>query len=999
MKSHLLRRETFWASVILLGLLEFTFFPFTLGNKTFLESARDVSSILPNGAWAGPPGGATFTRVLDPGAGAWVSEPLLELIRRDYVDEKTLPLWNPYAAYGSPLAADMQSQPFYPLTIAIAFHHTLRAYNFYILLRLFLAGICSYLYIRLFVSFVPALAAGVTSMFAGYFILYITLPHLSVEVLLPALLLTGEHLLRNSRFRSMIAFAAVIVLVLLGGMPESSLLSLTFCYAYLAFRIATDSDLRPRYFSKISYLLIAGIVGFSICAPLLLSFREYMSYDYDVHQLSTVGGILPGMFHDPRGLSVFTYFFPLLYGSAWSGIIGPAWNGLRNYVGLISIFLIAIAICSISFRRDKHDQNLNLLTCFFSFFAAAVVMKRYGLPFVNFIGAFPLFKFVLFYKYQEVILSICVSMLCAIGLERLARGQVSILKGAAALTTASLIVPFALILSRNLLSKEITTGQVNPILPVWAISVPTALLFCLALSLILSKNKDPSPFSQGKAARNGLVLSTLVLLTIEMLFSFMMPAYYAWSTLATRANNPYIGAPFVNRLKKLAGTYRIFGREGVLVPKWSSAFGLFDIRDLDAMYYKRYLPFVRAFQPKEDVNGEIADRFIGGGPYEFNAPLEQRLLQLSSVKYFATMTPVVIANSAIIDEILQQNKGRLTPGKERFVGRTEFTLDGISRVVLGEHPPYDRLPYRFKVDQNKELFHFSYGLNPAAFNLCGDGVEFILEIKDSAGKIRKLFSNYIDPKHNVNERRWFTGNLDLTRYRGQSVGLLLSTNPGPRGDNCADWAVWSDLRFNNSPEPFKQVYDGEAKIYEYDHVLPRAAIYFNAKISRDKNEVLKSLVDPSTDLFKTVLLEQSNLDKTQTAWVNEINRALPAPVQPATITSYRSQAVTITASLGRSGILVLNDSDYPGWIVSVDGHEEREFTANYLFRGVLLRPGTHTVRFVYRPTSLRLGAAISSASLLSLMLFAVFRRGRETDEPATCSPEVVPQMSKQGERG
>jgi hypothetical protein len=160
--GKLLRREGFWASIILLGLLELTFFPFTLGNKTFLESARDVSSVLPQGAWGGPPGGPTFTRVLDPGPGAWVSEPLLELIRRNYTEERILPFWNPYQAYGSPLAADMQSQTFYPLTVAVFLHHTLRSYNFYILLRLFVAGICAYLYIRLFVSFIPALAAGVT---------------------------------------------------------------------------------------------------------------------------------------------------------------------------------------------------------------------------------------------------------------------------------------------------------------------------------------------------------------------------------------------------------------------------------------------------------------------------------------------------------------------------------------------------------------------------------------------------------------------------------------------------------------------------------------------------------------------------------------------------------------------------------------------------------------------------------------------------------------------
>jgi uncharacterized membrane protein YfhO len=97
------------------------------------------------------------------------------------------------------------------------------------------------------------------------------------------------------------------------------------------------------------------------------------------------------------------------------------------------------------------------------------------------------------------------------------------------------------------------------------------------------------------------------------------------------------------------------------------------------------------------------------------------------------------------------------------------------------------------------------------------------------------------------------------------------------------------------------------------------------------------------------------------------------PAQAARITSYRSQSVAIEASLDRSGILVLNDSDYPGWTVDVDGHPNNWFSANYLFRGVFLKPGKHVVRFVYRPMSFFAGALIGSIALLCLVTVGLLK--------------------------
>ena len=235
------------AASILAMILIVCFLPFVFGNKTFLESSREVPSIMPYGAWAGQPVSMLYLRTRDAAAPAFLEEPYLALLKKEYIEDKTLPVWNPYQAFGTPLAADMASQALDPVTVVFALIHTPRTYNWFILLRLFVAGFFAYLYIRLFVSFIPALAAGITSMFGGYYVLYATMPHLSVEVLLPAALLVALEQSGERPSSELVAwFAIMILFVLIGGMPESSLLLLSLTYTYILFRIATVRHFVPH---------------------------------------------------------------------------------------------------------------------------------------------------------------------------------------------------------------------------------------------------------------------------------------------------------------------------------------------------------------------------------------------------------------------------------------------------------------------------------------------------------------------------------------------------------------------------------------------------------------------------------------------------------------------------------------------------------------------------------------------------------------------------------
>jgi Bacterial membrane protein YfhO len=257
----------------------------------------------------------------------------------------------------------------------------------------------------------------------------------------------------------------------------------------------------------------------------------------------------------------------------------------------------------------------------------------------------------------------------------------------------------------------------------------------------------------------------------------------------------------------------------MLYPDWASVFELQDIRDLDAMYYRKYLPFVRNFIMPDPSNKteEMWDRFTGDKETAFSTPVEKRLLQLSSAAYLLTSKPY----------------------------------------------------------------------------------------SDSA---------------------------------------------------------------------FQPIYNHELRIYEYNDVLPRAAIYYRAEVEGNEGEVLKKLADPSFNVFQTVALDRTKMKPFQLPGIAEVNSGVARHVTTANITSYSPAAVEIHASLDQNGILVVNDSDYPGWTVEIDGNDSRWFTANYMFRGVFLPPGKHVVRFLYRPRTFYEGLSLAVLALLGLSLPAVWSR-------------------------
>jgi hypothetical protein len=98
------------------------------------------------------------------------------------------------------------------------------------------------------------------------------------------------------------------------------------------------------------------------------------------------------------------------------------------------------------------------------------------------------------------------------------------------------------------------------------------------------------------------------------------------------------------------------------------------------------------------------------------------------------------------------------------------------------------------------------------------------------------------------------------------------------------------------------------------------------------------------------------------------------------IVDLRPDRVEIEAQLTAPGYVVLIDAYDPGWRATIDGRPVPILRANVAFRAVATPAGSHRIRFVYRPTSVKVGLTVSALAALVGLSFplAALRSTRGT---------------------
>lgn len=910
--------------------------------------------------------------------------------------------------------ANMQSQPFSIIGLLLSIHTSLKFYDTAMILRLFLGGFFAFLYLRQYFDKHPSLMGSISFMLSGYFIFYLNMPEISVGILTPALFYSIDRLIEEKNRKYFSLLSVTVCFIIFGGMPEVSFLVLAFGSIYMLVMIAT-APLQSKGQKGSTFLLLFGSIflGVMLSAVQGLPFYEYMNSSFNLHNPLLAQQYI-GLSYDTQFLEQFLiYLLPLSLGTFGHQLISQ--NNINiNYVGYFGLTPIILGFFSVlfiinktkkvffaKFKGDELSTSAKLydkdrVSIFFFFVFLVLILKRFGFSGVNWVGSLPFFRMIIFPKYEGPLLAFSVSVIFVYGLtEILNKNMRRVVFYSFFSVIFFLLAEYAYFIISEIgpENKEITIFYSNMLFGLSILSI-----FFATLTL----------YFNDKIKRPLVEVLLMSLLITELFFNFIFPVIYIASSLPSSRENPYKGSKYIKFIgKNKDKNTRVFGFDSVLYPDWSGVFGFQDLRDLDALYPSRYLKFVRNFiLAKPDYPGyfsdsNLTDRFVGGEigvsclRLYNTKDLEYRLLALTSTELVLSMpAPTGSCSNDVsfkifdfISNEIQKNKKI----KQGFFSITSFKINGVSKKVFFQHPYHsdNTLAYERMIDKKHSFLLFDLGISPSVYNPSkGDGVGFRIRVEDPKNKIHNLFYKYIDPKNNPTDRKWFPERLDLSKYRGQTVKILFSTDPGPKGNNEYDWAGWGNIRWKSIERKglsltnigISSIYNDEISIYKLSSFIPRAALYYNVEEVRNNKKSLEALRSNQFDIWKSVTICSCDIDKftrSELMQLSPVDSRHSSFLSEQKILKYTPEDVSVLSISNKSGVLMLNDIVYPGWEVFVDNQRAKLIPVDYLFKGVFLKSGNHIVDFRYEPKSFFYGLTISCLSLfllLNLSFWSFFRK-------------------------
>ncbi|HKC75280.1 MAG TPA: hypothetical protein VKF37_13945 [Chloroflexota bacterium] len=193
-----------------------------------------------------------------------------------------------------------------------------------------------------------------------------------------------------------------------------------------------------------------------------------------------------------------------------------------------------------------------------------------------------------------------------------------------------------------------------------------------------------------------------------------------------------------------------------------------------------------------------------------------------------------------------------------------------------------------------------------------------------------------------------------------SIVPLHSRALSPRGTvTLARWSVPGGATWN------VVVWRATSLIYRDAAALPRFFVVPRAVYTRDAAAALATLYRGAVDPARAAVLSpappapRGALRALQRSWASWLGDG-------------EDNSMSVQANGGRrGGYLVIDDGWFPGWTATVDGRASPVLRADYLLRAVRLPPGHHLAHLVYAPLTYLLGATITCATVLALLVFAI----------------------------
>jgi O-antigen/teichoic acid export membrane protein len=593
------------------------------------------------------------------------------------IKARQIPLWNPYIFAGLPFLAAGQHSALYPFSVLFYILPIARAYGYFTVLQLFLAGLFAFIYARVIgLGRWGAAVTAITYMFSAFMIVSVVFTMIiAAAAWLPLLLAMIELIIKkvgenqgdaSPPLLYVVLGAVALGFQLLAGHIEISYYVLLVMAFYAAIRLWQLARVRKSSAGRaFLWIMVMVILGLALGAVQLIPLFELVSSSFrqDSAGYQQVVGwafkprrliafVIPDFFGNPSHHSYFDVFSRQAvtvtrdyYGNA----INTIYWGIKNYVeggSYLGILPLLLALIAVFRRRNKYVwifAGLAVISLAFVFGTPLYALLFYLLPGIKQLHS-P-FRWIFPYTLSVAVLAgiganhfgirnaaLSLSKDSEFGMAR-KLGWLALLAGLGVMATLGLSLVFS-----------------DTIIP-------------LAERVMLSLAKAPEAFTDGRMFysyefRNllifGLFLASSGAVLLLARRSPRLGRYEAWKPLAllvlicdlfvfgygfNPAADPRIldfKPPVVEFLQQDRDLYRITTynapEEKTFNPNVGMFYGLSDVRGYDSIIPKQYTDYMGLiYAQSELLHNRIAPIYT-----DHRQALDSPLLDLLNVKYVLT---------------------------------------------------------------------------------------------------------------------------------------------------------------------------------------------------------------------------------------------------------------------------------------------------------------------------------------------------------------------------
>lgn len=344
-----------------------------------------------------------------------------------------LPLWNRFLLAGGPLLAAQQPAVLHPATWIGMLLPLAQAWTFEMALRIFLALLCAYLFLRdLRCGEVAALLGAVGWAFCDYLVFFAGWAHAAAAAPFPLLLLGLRGLVRAERRHAVALAIVALILIITAGHPETLLHSVAGGGLYFLFEIAWAEP--GRRLKAVLLSLFAGALALGLCAVLLLPLAEVLPWTIEQFMRKNVYAVSQRAYPIRESLlHTVTNATPYLFGVSGKG---EATSGFYEPSGHVGSVLWPFAVVGLLFSKRREKWPLSLLI------ALGVAANARVPGFANALASLPFFDIGLNDR-MVFLAAFGTSALAALGAQEVLEERRRL--GVAAASAASLLLLAALI--------------------------------------------------------------------------------------------------------------------------------------------------------------------------------------------------------------------------------------------------------------------------------------------------------------------------------------------------------------------------------------------------------------------------------------------------------------------------------------------------------------------------------------------------------------------------